>query len=66
MRLSIKWLAELVEGLPDVDEVARRLTMGGIEVESIERPAKNYGDRLVVAHLLDVSQHPNADRLTMC
>jgi phenylalanyl-tRNA synthetase beta chain len=66
MRLSYKWLAELVEGLPDVDDVARRLTMGGIEVEAIERPAKNYGDRLVVAHLLDVSQHPNADRLTVC
>ncbi len=66
MRLSYNWLAELVEGLPGVEEVARRLTMGGIEVEAIHRPVKSYGDRLVVAHLLDVGQHPNADRLTVC
>ncbi len=66
MRLSYQWLGELVEGLPDVEELARRLTMGGIEVEAILRPAHAYGDRLVVARIVEMGQHPNADRLTVC
>ncbi|MFN2425749.1 MAG: phenylalanine--tRNA ligase subunit beta [Candidatus Binatia bacterium] len=66
MRLSYQWLGELVEGLPDVEEVARRLTMGGIEVEAVLRPERSYGDRLVVARIEEMGQHPNADRLTVC
>jgi len=66
MRLSYQWLGELVEGLPGVDEVARRLTMGGIEVEAVLAPARSYGDRLVVARIESREQHPNADRLTHC
>lgn len=66
MRLSYQWLGELVEGLPGVDELARRLTMGGIEVEAIQRPERAYGDRLVVARIVEMGQHPNADRLTVC
>jgi len=66
MRLSYQWLGELVDGLPDVDEVARRLTMGGIEVEAVLRPERSYGDRLAVARIVEMGQHPNADRLTVC
>jgi phenylalanyl-tRNA synthetase beta chain len=66
MLLSYHWLAELVEGLPGVDDVARRLTMGGIEVESIRRPERWYGDTLVVARIDLKEQHPNADRLSVC
>jgi len=66
MRLSYQWLGALVEGLPDVEEVARRLTMGGLEVEAILKPERSYGDRLVVARIHEMGQHPNADRLTVC
>lgn len=66
MRVSYRWLRELVVGLPDVAEVARRLTMGGLEVESIEAPTVSFGGRLVVARITELSPHPNADRLTVC
>ena len=62
MRLSYLWLNELVEGLPDAEEVGRRLTMGGIEVEAITRPSVDYGDRLAVAIIQQMQPHPNADR----
>jgi phenylalanyl-tRNA synthetase beta chain len=66
MLLSYHWLAGLVEGLPGVDEVARRLTMGGIEVESIRRPERAYGDTLAIGRIAKKEQHPNADRLSVC
>ncbi|HYC55288.1 MAG TPA: phenylalanine--tRNA ligase subunit beta [Candidatus Binatia bacterium] len=66
MRVSYQWLSELVADLPPVDEVVRALTMGGLEVESVERPALTYGDTLVIARIADMKQHPNADRLTLC
>ena len=66
MRLSYQWLGDFVENLPDADEVARRLTAGGIEVEAVERPERDYGDRLAVARILSMELHPNADRLSVC
>ncbi|MFN2378277.1 MAG: phenylalanine--tRNA ligase subunit beta [Candidatus Binatia bacterium] len=66
MRLSYQWLGELVDGLPDAAEVARRLTAGGIEVEALIEPAQAWDDRLVVARIDAMEQHPNADRLTVC
>jgi phenylalanyl-tRNA synthetase beta chain len=47
------------------DELAERLTMAGIEVEAYEA----YGPRfsgVVVAEILAVERHPNADKLTVC
>ena len=66
MRVSSQWLAELVEDLPPIEELARRLTMGGIEVEAVVAPERLYGDGLVVARIAEMEQHPNADRLTVC
>jgi phenylalanyl-tRNA synthetase beta chain len=64
MKLSIKWLKDYV-ALPDsVDELARRLTMAGLEIEGISRP----GDGLkgvVVAQILASEKHPNADKLSV-
>ncbi len=66
MRVSYRWLSRLVLGLPAVEEVAARLTMGGLEVEAIEKPSLEYGDRLVIARIEDMGQHPSADRLSLC
>jgi len=41
------------------------LTMVGLEVDSVE-DRYNYLDSVVVARVLDVNPHPNADRLTCC
>lgn len=62
MRVSIQWLHELLEIPWDTDEIARRLTMGGIEVEAIE-PAAVPFHGVVVGSVKTVMPHPGADKL---
>jgi phenylalanyl-tRNA synthetase beta chain len=66
MRVPYGWVREFVEGLPEVGEVAERLTMSGLEVESITRPDPRLVDGLVTARIVEMGKHPNADRLTLC
>ncbi|MDP1828442.1 MAG: phenylalanine--tRNA ligase subunit beta [Archangium sp.] len=64
MKLSLKWLADYVALPGSVDELAKRLTMAGLEIEGISRP----GDGLrgvVVAQILASDKHPNADKLSV-
>ena len=65
MKLSENWLRTFAD--PDVsrDELAHRLTMCGIEVEAIEPVAPPFG-RVVVAKVLSITKHPDADRLNVC
>ena len=65
MRVSLAWLNEWVETGWDAATVGARLTMGGIEVESIE-PAAPAFDGVVVGEVLSVERHPGADKLTVC
>jgi len=66
MKISRKWLQQLVD-LTDVkdEEIASRLTMLGIEVESFENLAERYKG-FVVGNIVEVAKHPNADKLTLC
>ena len=63
MKVPLSWLREYVDVHIDVDELAHRLTMAGNEVDSIER--FGHIENVVVGEVLDVSQHPNADRLVL-
>ena len=47
------------------EELAHRLTMAGIEVESCA-PAGARFSGVVVGEILAVERHPNADKLTVC
>ena len=62
MKVSIAWLKELVAVDMPVDELARALTMGGLEVEEIT-PVAGAFTGIVVAHVKSVAPHPNADKL---
>lgn len=66
MRAPISWLTDYVAELPDPDEIARRLTMAGLEVESVERPDTTLVEHLRVARIESVARHPDADRLSLC
>jgi phenylalanyl-tRNA synthetase beta chain len=66
MRVPYGWVREFVEGLPEVGEVAERLTMSGLEVESVARPDPRLVEGLVTARIVEMGKHPNADRLTLC
>ncbi|MBA2873754.1 phenylalanine--tRNA ligase subunit beta [Thermaerobacillus caldiproteolyticus] len=66
MFVSYKWLQEYVDltGIT-VKELADRITKSGIEVESVE--ILNKGAKgVVVGHVLEREQHPNADKLSKC
>ncbi len=63
MKVPISWLREYVDVKIDVDELAHRLTMAGNEVDSIER--FGHIENVVVGEVLQVSPHPNADRLRL-
>jgi len=47
------------------DELAHLLTMSGLEVEDVEPVAPPFSN-VVVAKVLEVVRHPNADRLNVC
>jgi phenylalanyl-tRNA synthetase beta chain len=65
MRFTLSWLKEYVEFNNPPEEIAERLTMSGIEVESIEYLGKGLED-IVVAQILDIRPHPNASKLVLC
>ncbi len=48
----------------DVEALARRLTLAGLEVTAVERVGGDW-DRVVVGRVLEVRPHPDADRLRL-
>jgi phenylalanyl-tRNA synthetase beta chain len=62
MKISVKWLRELVKVDLPVDKLAHALTMGGLEVEEVAPVAADFSG-IVVALVKSVSPHPNADKL---
>ncbi len=65
MRVTYNWLKEYVDFDLTAAELAARLDLTGIEVESLERLGVGL-DRVVVGKILAIEPHPNADRLTCC
>ncbi|MBY0579383.1 MAG: phenylalanine--tRNA ligase subunit beta [Burkholderiales bacterium] len=65
MKISENWLRTLVDPRISRDELAHQLTMSGIEVEGIAPVAPHF-EKVVVAKVLSVEKHPDADRLNVC
>ena len=65
MKFAQSWLCEWVEPKISTEELAHRLTMAGHEVESVDIEGEGL-DGVVVAEVLSVSKHPDADRLNVC
>jgi phenylalanyl-tRNA synthetase beta chain len=65
MKLPLSWLREFVAVDASADEIAHRLSVAGLVVESIERTAPRFSG-VVVAKVLEAGRHPNADRLSLC
>lgn len=64
MRVSLKWLREYVDLVAPAEEIARRLTMAGIEVGAIYRVGSTW-DHVFVGQVVSLKPHPNADRLQL-
>lgn len=65
MQFSKKWLNELIDGdLGNID-LSNLLTQRGLEVEEVE-DLSQISDLVVVAEIIEIQKHPNADRLNVC
>ncbi len=65
MILSENWLREWVNPDLDTPELAHRLTMAGLEVDSAT-PLADGLSGVVVAEILSATPHPDADKLRVC
>lgn len=65
MKLPISWLRDWVDVSATADQMADALTRRGFYVEGIETHGHSYPG-VIVAKVLEVSRHPNADRLSLC
>ncbi len=65
MKISYQWLHDYVPVRLPPEELADRLTMSGLEVESItDRYA--WMESVVAGKVLSVDNHPDSDHLTIC
>ncbi|MBI2852950.1 MAG: phenylalanine--tRNA ligase subunit beta [Chloroflexi bacterium] len=64
MKVSLSWLKEYVDVTLSAAEVARKLTMAGLEVKTIENAGGRW-ENIFVGQLVAVNPHPNADRLRL-
>ncbi|MFC7514026.1 phenylalanine--tRNA ligase subunit beta [Herbaspirillum sp. GCM10030257] len=65
MQFSESWLRTLVDPKMTSDALSHMLTMSGLEVEEVEPVAPPFSN-VVVARVVEVAKHPNADRLNVC
>jgi phenylalanyl-tRNA synthetase beta chain len=71
MKVPISWLKDYVDITLPIEELANRLTLAGMEVEHIEYygvPGSNLiwdREKIVIAQIVEVKPHPNADRLVL-
>jgi phenylalanyl-tRNA synthetase beta chain len=64
MKVSLRWLKEFVDFTLSGKELSERLTMAGLEVGEVEVIGGDW-NHVVVGKIVDVSPHPNADRLKL-
>lgn len=65
MEVSYHWLQEYLQLDVDPQQLADKISRTGIEVDSTHVADAGL-KKLVVGHILDVKQHPNADHLHIC
>lgn len=66
MRVSYRWLMDYVDIPWPVEELADRLTMAGVKVETLERLAPPELAGIVVGEVRQINRHPAADNLLVC
>ena len=65
MKITYSWMSEFTPLAATPAELARRLTLAGLEVESIEPVAPPFSG-VVVGEVLECGRHPEADKLSLC
>jgi len=65
MKVSYKWLKELVDFDATPDELADVLTLAGVEVETIDHFAR-VPDTVVAGKVKKIEKHPQSGKLSVC
>ncbi|NND90929.1 MAG: phenylalanine--tRNA ligase subunit beta [Granulosicoccus sp.] len=65
MKLSEKWLREWIDPPVDTAGLSAQLTAMGLEVDEVVSAAPEFAG-VVVARILGIRPHPDADRLRVC
>jgi len=65
MKFTINWLKEHLNTKYNENKIIEKLTDIGLEVESFENVSSEL-DSFKIARIINVEQHPNADRLKVC
>jgi phenylalanyl-tRNA synthetase beta chain len=65
MKVTLNWLKQYVDFDWSPEELRERLSMLGLEVESMQKLGGEFED-VVVAQVITRDKHPNADKLSLC
>jgi len=65
MKIAESWLREWVDPDLDSDALGHQLTMLGLEVDGVDVEGAGL-DGVLVAEVIEVEKHPDADRLSVC
>ena len=64
MKASLRWLRNYVDISLTLGELAKKLTMAGMEVKAIQKVGGTWNN-MVVGEVTALNPHPNADRLKL-
>lgn len=65
MLISEAWLREWADPKLNTADLCHQITMAGLEVDGVEAAAPEFSG-VVVAEILSLEQHPDADKLSVC
>ena len=65
MKFTLNWLKDHLDTKKSEQQIADALNFIGLEVES-RKPIKNELSEFLIAKIIKVEKHPNADRLKIC
>ncbi|MEO6053642.1 MAG: phenylalanine--tRNA ligase subunit beta [Chthoniobacterales bacterium] len=65
MNISLQWLKDYVDWQGSVEELVDVLIRAGVKVERVETRGADF-EKVVIAQINESTQHPNADRLSVC
>lgn len=65
MIFTTNWLKDYIEFDITPEDLADRLTMAGLEVESVTYPGKGL-ENVIIAQISDIKPHPDATKLSLC
>ena len=65
MKISYKWLKSYIDFPYSPEELSKKLTMAGLEVEEMEFLGENL-EEIIVGKIVEIKDHPDADKLVIC